>query len=363
MSVELRARASRGGGSGSNPTIEVAYATDGVNYVPVISETLTSTTVDELTPANITGSLTWQDIMSSGFRLRARRTAGTRSINLDSMYLRVTYGIDTLKEPWSTGGYAAFPITLSGGTIEAIAITDEESKVHLNYASQALLSNLLDNLGIASADTKADNIVSYRGAALTNPFDTVEELQRVTGITAQDYNTIKNYVTAYSFTNTNVYRPTGPRAPININTAPFEVLKAVFDPINLSGNDPASIANSIIAFRNSTPFTCFYSSNPAVTTDFYDFIDSLGYLTSAQQNRVIDNCDPSYLVPVSGYAGQNCLTTEFCYASNVFYIDVLVRYNNRDFHVKTLRGNDGSKEFKTYTADPTLSGWRKENFE
>ena len=123
ISIELRARASRAGGGGSNPDIQVSYTTDGVSYTPAISQTITSTTVGELTPADITGSLTWSTIMSSNFRLRAMRTAGTRNINLDSMYLRVTYGIDTAAEGWATGSYASFPISLSGGTIESITLS------------------------------------------------------------------------------------------------------------------------------------------------------------------------------------------------------------------------------------------------
>ena len=368
ISVELRARASRAGGSGSNPTIEVSYTTDGVNYTPAISATITSTTVGELTTADITGSLTWSTIMSSNFRLRAMRTAGTININLDSIYLRVTYGIDTAAESWATGSYASFPISLSGGTIQSIAITDEQRKAHLNYALQALLSNLLTNLGIASASTKATNIVNYRGVGLTNPFDSVEELQQVTGITASDYAAIKDYVTVYSFVNSNVYRPTGPRAPVNINTTSFEVLKAIFDSLTLGAGDSTTLANGIISFRNSTPFIGFYTStSTADNRYFYNFVRNAAYLSTSgnpdEKDRVMDNADPSSLIPFSGSAAFTALTTEFCYASNVFHIEVLARFNNRDLRVKTLRGNDGSRAFGTYVGDTTLSGRRKENYE
>ena len=360
ISVEICVDAVRQGGNGSN-NIVVGYTTDGNTYTAIIDEAIPVNRITRSIP--VTG-LTWSIIMSPNFRLRAQRTgAGSRNIRLYSMYLKVTYGIDTLAEDRATGGYAVFPVSLSGGTIESITITDEAGKVHLNYASQALLQNLLTNLSISNASTKATAIVNYRGAALANPFESVEELQQVTGITASDYAAIKYYVTVYSFVNSDVYRPAGSRAPVNINTAPYEVLKAIFDPINLSASDPAGIANSIITFRNSTPFTCFYSSDAAVTTDFYDFIGDLGYLSNVQENRVRDNCDPSSLVPVSGYVGQNCLTTEFCYASNVFSIDVLAHYNGRSLRVKTLRGNDGSRAFTTYAGDTTLSGWRKENYE
>ena len=86
---------------------------------------------------------------------------------------------------------------------------------------------------ITSASTKATAVVNYRGASLTNPFDSVEELQQVTGITAADYAAIKDYVTVYSFVNTNTYRLAAPRAPININTASFNVLKGANEGNNI----------------------------------------------------------------------------------------------------------------------------------
>lgn len=305
--------------------------------------------------------------MSSNFRIRVMRTAGNRNINLDFIYLRITYSIDTLDEPWATGSYAAFPISLSNGTIESVTITDEERKVHLNYASQALLSNLLTNLGISSASTKATNIVNYRGAGLTNPFDTVEELQQVTGITASDYNTIKDYATVYSFINTNVYNPTGPRAPVNVNTASFEVLKSIFDSLSLDAGDPASLANDIITQRTSAPFVGFYSSTSTSNTYFYNFVMNRGYLSASgnpdERDRVLDNADASSLTPVSGSNGYDAVTTEFCYASTAFYINTLAQAKGRNFRVKTIRGNDGSHTFSTYAGDPSPVGWRKENFE
>lgn len=368
ISVVPHIRASRATG-GTATTVQFSYTTDGVNYTTVLTQVIpSSTTIVDYAGSAIIG-LSWSQIMSSNFRLRAIRTTGNRNVNIDAMYLRVTYGIDTLKELWATGGYASFPISLNGGTIESIAITDEQSKVHLNYASQRLLRNLLTNLGIASASTKATNIVNYRGTGLTNPFDTVEELQQVTGITTSDYSTIKNYVTVYSFVNTNVYRPAGPRAGVNINTAPFEVLKAIFDPLGLAASDPTSIANDIITQRNLSPFQGFYSGSSATgdNTYFYNFVKNRSYLSTSgnpdEQDKVLDTADASSLIPVSGSSAYSCRTTELCYAGNVFYIETLVQLGSRKLRVKTLRGNDGSRSFATYIGDPTLSGWRKENYE
>ena len=350
--------------SGNGASVQAAYTLNGTAYTALTAQAITTTMTEY--SANITNANTqnWANLMSSNFRLRLMRTASTRTINIDALFLRVTYTIDTLKEPWATGSYATFPISLGGGKIESITVTDEAGKVHLNYASQALLTNLLTNLSIASASTKATAIVTYRGASLTNPFDSVEELQLVPGITAGDYTAIKDYVTAYSFENPYSYRLTAIRAPININTASSIVLKSVFDSLGLGAGDAQSLANDIITFRTSTPFTCFYSSQAAVTTDFNHFVTSRSYLIAAEQNIVLDNCDPSNLIPISGYAGYNCSTTELCYAGYAFTIDCLASYQGRNLRVKTIRGNDGSHTFATYTTEPApYPGWRKENYE
>ena len=379
ISVEIHAVAVRQGGNGSN-NIVVGYTTDGSAYTTVINQAIPSSQTD--LSVSVAG-LTWSTIMSPNFRLRAMRTGtGNRNIRLYSMYLRVTYGIDTLRERWATGGYATFPISLSGGTIESITITDEESKVNLNYASQALLQNLLKNLGIADESAKATAIVNYRGVSLTNPFDSVEELQQVTvsgvKLSTPDYNAIKNYVTVYSFVNSNVYRPTGPRAPININTAPKKVLMAVFDSLTLGSLDSSNLADAIIAFRGSTPFKGFYTSTSTTdNTYFYNYVRNSTYLSTTnpqpnEKDRVMDNSDASSLIPFSGSTAFSALTTEFCYASTAFYIETVVSIGGRHLRVKTLRGNDynpnrtnpnRTRTFTTYVGDLTFSGWRKENFE
>jgi DNA uptake protein ComE-like DNA-binding protein len=368
VSIVPYIRAAKSSPSGNNPTVTFSYSTNASGYTMVLTQTLTSSTITQYAGTAITG-LTWSQIMSANFRLRATGSGiSNRNVVVDAMWLRVTYGIDTLKESWATGSYATFPISLGSGSIQSIAITDEASKVHLNYASQSLLTNLLTNLGVSSASTKAANIVSYRGASLTNPFDSVEELQQVSGITASDYTAVKDYVTVYSFQNSNVYRPTGPRAPVNINTASNAVLKSAFDSLALGAGDAQSLANDIITFRNSTPFTCFYSADAAVTTDFYDFVVGRSYISGtgspSERDMVMDTADASSLIPrAAGATGYNCPTTELCYAGYTFMIDCLARYNSRNLRVKTIRGNDGAREFATYVGDATLTGWRKENFE
>ncbi len=355
--IELHARAARSG-SGTDPTMRISYTTDGVVYTNAITQTLTSTTLTDFS-VDIAVALTWQTIMNPNFRLRAMRTAGTRTINLDSMFLRITYEIDTNTENWATGNFSAFPITLGDGTIDSISIIAEQGKVHLNTASQSLLRYLMQERGIpsATANTLANNIVNYRNTKL---FDSVEELKNVSGITSAYYDLIKDFVSVYSFINTYATRPSGARAPIDINTATREVLEAVFDPLSLGANDPASLTTDIINTRATIPFTCFYSSDAAVTGDFYDFVNSRGYLTAAERNRTLDNADASSLIPVSGFAGYNAVTTEFSYDTNAFTIDSIGSINGVSRGVRTLIQDDGNKYLTTSAADTTPKKYWRE---
>ena len=368
VSVFLRIRASRAA-AGGGATIQASYTTNGVFPQAgntVLTQALTTALTDY--SANITNdrSWSWPVINSSNFILRAARTAGASNVNIDAIYLRITYEIDTNTESWYTGSYASFPVSLGSGTIQSVSITAEQGKAHLNTASQVLLRYLMEERGVvsATANTLATNIVSYRAS---KPFDLVEELQQVSAMTQAVYGLIKDYVTVYSYINTSATRPGGSRAPININTAPREVLEAVFDAIPLGATDAASLATDIINARTANPFTCFYSSDPLVTTDFYDFVRSRSYLSTAgnpdEQDRVLDNVDASNLIPVSGSSGFNAVTTEFCYDVSSFKVESLADIGGRRLRLKTILGDDGSKAFTTYSGDTTLTGYRKENFE
>lgn len=377
--VELAVLASRSGGS-NPPTLEVSYSTDGISFsAPFI---LTSTSTPDLDTSledhykDVTSDLTWtwSTILASNFTLRAERTAGNRNVNIDQLYLRVTYEIDTRTEAWFTGSYQSYPLSLGAGTVQSVSITDEQGKVHLGTASQTLLNNLFQELGIASgtAGTLATNIVSYRTS--TKNFDSVEELQQVTAMTSVNYNLIKDTVTVYSFINTNAYSNTTSnpritkvsRAPINVNTASREVLEAVLDDasLTLDAGEAATLATDIINARNTAPFTCFYSRDSAVTTDFYEFMRNETVLSSTERNNVIDNADPSALIPVEGFGGYTANTgTEFCYDSNAFKVESVADVGGRDARVKAILGDQGARTFTTFVGDTTSVGYRKENFE
>ncbi|TBR18233.1 hypothetical protein EPO66_01615, partial [bacterium] len=168
----LTARSDRAAGA----TIQMSYTTNGVFPQAgntVLTQSLGTTLANYSVNITADRTWTWPTIMSSNFILRAVRSAGSRNIFIDAMYLIVNYEIDTNTEPWYTGSYALFPISLGSGTIQSISITAEQGKVHLNTATQTLLSYLMQERGIAAgtANTLAANIVTYRTA---KPFDTVE---------------------------------------------------------------------------------------------------------------------------------------------------------------------------------------------
>lgn len=372
ISVTYFVRASRATG-GTGATMQASYTTDGSTYTTVITQALPNSTTLVNYSADITGSLTWAQIMSPNFRLRVVRTAGNRNINLDAMWIRVEYEIDTNTETWFDGSYASFPITLGDGDIQSVSIVDEAGKVHLNYATQALLRYLMVERGVASgtSNTVATNIVNYRGASLTNPFDSIEELQRVTGVTQAIYDAIKDYVTVYSYINVNAYNPPSStavsRAPININTAPRETLEAIFDPANLSAADVPRLAGDIIAQRQTAPFRCYYdsfslSSDMTVFTNFINSAARTAYLSNAERNRVLGNADASLLISGTTY------TTEFCYATSAFEVQSLGSALGVDFRVTTKVKDDpretgNIRTFYNYTGDTAAIGHRRENYE
>ena len=161
------------------------------------------------------------------------------------------------------------------------------------------------------------------------------------------------------------HRPRATRA--TGGTTVLEVLMAIFDSV-LTTALSTQLANDIVTTRAAAPFTCFYNSNAAVTTDFYDFINSRSYLSAARRNQVLDSADASSLIPVPGYGGTDGQATEFCYASTTYKIDSVGRITlgaaeNIDLRAQTIIGDDGSRKLPTYVGDTVLTGYWKESYE
>lgn len=403
-SVQVRVRASRA--TGGSATLQVSYSTSAIpSYTTLITWALPNSTTPSENSATLPnpGPSGWDwttlttGLMNPNLILRAVYSSGNRTIYLDAMYLRVTYQTVTPPANWATGAYTIFPINLYGaagnGQIESARIgeggnltggyyeeTTEQGKVHLNYASQLLLSNLMTELGIASAraSTLASNIITYRGTPLTNPFNSVEELKQVSTITQAEYDMMKNFVTVYSFANKSTQRSGGAgnyRAPVNINTAPRQVLEAVFDPLSIGATDAASLATDIISQRSSSPFKGFYyyASLASDNTYLYNFINNRAYLTAAERLVVLDNADASLIPAGRTAASPNAVTTEFCYTADACKINSLANIYAGDaarvrrLRVNTVRGGmDGRRVLEIYdsgTPPAVSAGYRKENYE
>ncbi len=165
---------------------------------------------------------------------------------------------DTLKEYWAQ---PAIAIPLED-TFMFATIVDESSKINLNglitaggYPDDryiAMFRRLLRILELDEniADYTRDWIDANEDGPAENPyymslahpyrcknmrFDTVDELQMVRGVTPEVFAKLRKFVTI-----------TG--GPININTAPREVLMALHDDIS------ASMADDVLTAREDLPF-------------------------------------------------------------------------------------------------------------
>jgi len=388
IGMEIGIRAMKSGTGTADPIVQLQYTLNGGSSWTAVGSPITVSATSFGTPVFTTMSVTptWNDLMANSgnnFRIRAyRNNAEGYYLEIDYLCIRVMLKNDSSGEPWFTtfknsdGTPITVNIALGNGVIETMPVDDEAGKVHLNYATQALLRYLMVECGIAdaTANTLATNIVTYRGS---NWFDSIEELMQVTGMTSTYYNQIKDYITVYSSVNTNVQIPTGSRAPININTAPLQVLQAVFDPLGLGATDPASLANAIITQRTGTsgctlfppiPFSSMISSNPwdhdasNTSISFARFLDTQAYLTADERNAVKENCDASlYNItnnPLASWTGGSVTTTEFCYSSNVYSVTAKGKVENSYRQVKRVFKDDGTFDISAVWG-PILNYWRE----
>ncbi|MBU2541594.1 MAG: general secretion pathway protein GspK [Candidatus Omnitrophica bacterium] len=407
--VEIGVRFRKSSSGGKNPRLDISYTTTGVFPEPgnrtgrfQVSSTSYSFGYVDITRDR---SWDWSIINSPNFRIRAlARGSSNRDVELDYLFLRVEYEIDTNTEDW----YSGFNnITLSEGEIESVDIIDESSKVNINYASRygniAFLQWLFRKAGIGS--TRAANIatavVAYRngpdlrpGVAGVNddadgftdetdelgwlgsddkPFGSIEEIKNISldpALSQAEFEQIKDYITVYSYVNgyavrrpdlgSNRFERDAARAPVNINTASSLVLEAIFDTF-LGTTLSRTLATEIINKRNIAPFTCFYNSDSSVTTDFYDFIMGLS-LTDDQKNRILNYADSSWLAPRADMPDTyvNCNSTEFSYYTNSFLIDAVGKKGNVSRRVKMVIKDDGNKYLDTFLEDSNLQKYWRE---
>lgn len=168
--------------------------------------------------------------------------------------------LDTLQEPWATGldadgkpmcerirvGEGTFSIGRWDQALFVPGLIDEERKLNLNTAPPEQLSRLIGLVASGDADPEpvAQAVADWRDeaegatcqgaspACHNGPFDSVDELRLVPGLTPELFAALQPYVTVYG------------HGTVNVNTASSAVLSAV-------GCDAAAILQE----RATTPFT------------------------------------------------------------------------------------------------------------
>ncbi|MGB9094258.1 MAG: type II secretion system minor pseudopilin GspK [Gallionella sp.] len=193
--------------------------------------------------------------------------------------------IDTLDEPWATplaetrldqyvdDGLAdsdAANATLSGGISDAqarINLTNLCPSGTINPAEVAAFANLLKNAGIdpsfaqatadlmANAQQKPDANAADQSAPLPMNLTQVDDLLAVPGFTAMMLDRIRDYV---------IFLPHA--TPVNVNTAPAEVLAAIS---TLSLSDAAALVDSrnTATFRNPGDFMLLLHANHLIVAN------------------------------------------------------------------------------------------------
>ena len=383
--VEVGCNYDKASSGGTDPSLILEYSTNGGGAWTTVSTTTVSSTSFAFLYSTIAGVNNWQTLFTDNFRVRARLNGGNRNINVDYLFLRITVELDANTEPWRTRSYITVPKNFSSGSVTGISIEDESGKVNINTATQSFLRNIMVEYGVvdATANTVATNIVTYRGGA-NGPFENVEELMQVTGMTTAIYNAqvtdpdlgarkLNQDLTVYSWINNQVQRTTGTRAPVNVNSASREVLKAVFDPLGLGATDPASLAADIVTQRATQPFGCIFTTNPDSNAfSLRQFVSGRAYLTAAEQNSVMENADAS----LTSWNGGNVVTAEFSCYSNSFMIQGTGQYPasspRSSRSIKVLYGDvynystfgfstEGSLKIPVSTSETGYSGyWREQ---
>ncbi|HRZ86598.1 MAG TPA: type II secretion system protein GspK [bacterium] len=197
-------------------------------------------------------------------------------------------------------------ITHTGKCI--LKIRDCSSMININDWNpnlQAMLERLFTKLGVASAATVAQNIINKRDNQFSGKYPTKEHVKLADGVGDGVYNTIKDYITVFSYVDPNVLDNTGvvkARAPVNLNTAPKFVLQAVLEGVEGVGTTQSSvIADRIIEKR------------PLVYWSGFDYwIDDLGSVSNEIKQRVKQNANPNRKKP-------DFYSTEFSFSSGGFY--------------------------------------------
>jgi len=413
--LEIVMRARTNGGSGLYPVIQLEYSIDGgLNWIQP-GDPLTNTfTIDNSSWTSGDTTLSYRSVpfdalvdwntfmnQSANFMIRARRITDPsedpntgRRCDIDWLALRATVEVDAQTEEWFSdwmnGGGTPTPKTvdmaLGNGKIRSIAISDESGKININYVTADAwrhLRYLMIYNGIPSgtAGTLTNLVIARISGG--DWFDTIEELKQITGMTDEYYDMIDQDVTVYSWVNNATTRsgtPTNPqsRAPVNINTASKNVLKAILRYGTRNNSRAERLANEIITRRTTQPFTHMYSTyaHQAATRDlksFSGFIESRTYLNNNRKRRICEYADATFYNRdvTRDWNSSRQRATEFSYYSNTFLITAVGESGDISRTVASAFGNsydyatyslstDGTFNLPTYIGDATLASYWRE---
>jgi general secretion pathway protein K len=199
-----------------------------------------------------------QRLAESGIYYALGKLVSAKTAELKGLQANVPQPQEAFGDLWQ-GDQRPHMLELPDGTLE-IRIADEGGKINLNRASEALLRNFFNMLGLTELQirTMVDSILDWRtneayprpyGAksayylsldppyvAKNGNFETVEELAWVHGFEASPLiPRLSQWLTVQ-----------GAGQGINVNTAPLEVLMAV--------GFPREVAQTLIATRQAAPF-------------------------------------------------------------------------------------------------------------
>jgi type II secretory pathway component PulK len=259
-------------------------------------------------------SLNYLTAIKAGYMAESGIERAVADLKADAK-ARFIYEKNNLNNVFNDWGASAaiMNMTLGDGAY-SVAVEDEQSKININTASQALL----ENIGFTTA--QASDIIAYITA--NGPFSIVEELRKIGSIDEDAYNKVAGYLTANSYCDPNCLG----QSPVNVNTAADDVLKAVFKnlsngTVTITSEDAKTLAEGMEAAR---PIGMWLAFNDAVDAALSDI---------TKREIVKNNCNPNN----DKSALASSATTELCFFSGGYYmidsIGTIGKYTNR---VKTI---------------------------
>ncbi len=201
----------------------------------------------------------------------------------------------------------------------SLRITDAASRVNVNDASPNLL-NVLEGLPrlseIVDGQTRAFWVLDGRSRLPGQRFQSKDQLLYVKGMDADVFADVQAFLTLNSYRDTGVAQ--GPRSPVNINTAPKEVLSAVLRPAIGDKAKADAVADQIVAWRGGA--NGYFDS----WRKYDGFINGLSSpaLSAAEKENLRDSPNPNRENTWNRSAADPVLaktSTEFCFHSGGLY--------------------------------------------